>query len=185
MKIRKSRAGFDIVLSGDKSIDVLFALGPTSVRRKIIIAYDRATDEIVKYLNREIGYTRTGAGGKGPTEKMDLIYGKFLHFTNRLSEPKVHVHLFTFNTGLREDGSGGTLDSERVLKGNFKFEIGQRFRNALARHFCQEFREYGLTLDPYQIKNGTGYRVRGVPQALCDDFSTRHFDIQKRIEEKT
>lgn len=184
MKIRQSRAGIDIVLSGDKSIDVLFALGPIWARRKIILAYERATEEIVKYLNREIGYTRTGAGGKGSKEKLDLIYGKFFHFTNRASEPKVHVHLFTFNAGIREDGSGGTLDSDRILKGNFKFEIGQRFRNALARHFCVQFKEYGLTLDPYQIENGTAYRVRGIPQALCDDFSQRHFDIQKRIEGK-
>jgi conjugative relaxase-like TrwC/TraI family protein len=183
-KTRQSRAGFDIVLSGDKSIDALFALGPVWARRKIILAYERATEEIVSYLNREIGYTRTGSAGKGPKEKMDPIYGRFFHFTNRLSEPKVHVHLFTFNVGFREDGSGGTLDSDRILKGNFKFGVGQRFRDALVRHVNLQFKEYGLIFDPYRIKNGTAYRVRGVPQALCDDFSQRHFDIQKRIEGK-
>jgi conjugative relaxase-like TrwC/TraI family protein len=180
-KTHKPVVAFDLTFSGPKSIDILAAIGPSKVQRLILKVYARTIAEQVDSLARQIGYTRTGPGGRN-RERAGLICAAFLHQANRDGEPKVHVHLVVFNVGIKADGQGGTLDSRHLLKKDFIHRQGQEFRDHLALNFQNAFGQDGLTLEQVKIKNGISYRVVGIPDAICDAFSKRRLAIKKELE---
>ncbi|MEM9803749.1 MAG: MobF family relaxase [Cyanobacteria bacterium P01_D01_bin.56] len=183
-KAHKPVAAFDIVLSGDKTFDIIAGVGSAKIRGKVLTAYKLACADITKFLSRQIGYTRTSSGGKN-REQVDLFCAAFPHQVSRASEIKVHTHLLVFNVGLKKDGTGGTLNSNRLLNKDFIFKLGQRFRNSLACHMADQFQDFGLQLEPFKIKNGYGYRVKGIPQKLCDALSSRRNVIKAKLAKET
>lgn len=181
VKIHTPVVALDLTFSGPKSIDVLAALGSAALQRKLTRVRDRTMAGQVDSLERQIGYTRTGPGGRN-REKAGLVCAVFPHHVNRDGEPKLHVHLVVFNVGIKADGHGGALDTKCILKKEFIHRHGQEFRDRLAIHFQETFRQDGLKLEQVAIKNGVSYRVVGIPDAICDAFSKRRQAIKKELD---
>lgn len=181
VKAHKPVVALDCTFSLPKSFDVLAALGSADLQRKLTRVLDRTMAGQVDSLERQIGYTRTGPGGRN-REKAGLVCAVFPHHVNRDGDPKLHVHLVVFNMGIKADGHGGALDTKCILKKEFIHRHGQEFRDRLAVHFQETFRQDGLKLEQVAIKNGVSYRIVGIPDAICDAFSKRRQAIEKELE---
>jgi conjugative relaxase-like TrwC/TraI family protein len=185
----KPVSAFDFTFSAPKAFSLLAGLGPTEFRERFIRLFmETVGSSLVTSLQREIGYTRTSAGGRY-REKADLICAAFLHQVSRRCEgesegdPQFHAHLLVFNGGLKANGQGGTLDS-RHIKREFILRKGQEFRSELARRFSAEFQDYGLHIEPEPIKNGVSFGVRGVPKEIQQAFSKRRAEIEAALSGK-
>lgn len=175
-------AAIEITFSGEKVYDVLFAASNMGTKRKILSANKNAIAEMVKSLEREIGYTRTGAGGCD-RERGGLVCAVFPHQTNRNVECKLHSHLVIFNAVVKGNGECGTLDSRRILSKRFIHKQGRTFRDVLSGKINEQFREYHLPFTQVEIKNGIAHKLEGIPQSLCDAMSTRRQEVVAELSE--
>lgn len=69
---RQAVAGYDLVDSPVKSISTLWAVGGHEVREQIQAAHCDAWRETLDWLEREVAFTRTGAGGVAQIETRGL-----------------------------------------------------------------------------------------------------------------
>ncbi|MGZ5863583.1 MAG: MobF family relaxase, partial [Methyloceanibacter sp.] len=156
------RAAIDLCLSVPKDVSALWAVSGDKERRLIEAAFNRAVDETLRYVSDQFGETRRGHGGYD-REQIDLLIAKFVHRQSRGQDPQLHAHCLALNVAKRADGSYGTIDVGPLL--HAKKMIGAYFRSALAN-------ELGIPLEPDQ-QTKFSFRVRAVPQALSEHWSSR------------
>ena len=60
---QQSTAGFDVTFSPVKSVSSLWAIAPVEVSKTIEAAHDAAVSRTLSWLEKEVAYTRRGAGG--------------------------------------------------------------------------------------------------------------------------
>ena len=165
------QSGWDGTFSGPKPLSVLYGLSSESYQRIIRSIIYRAGAEGGAVLEEVGGWSRRGKAGC-ELDKASLVFLDFLHETSRANEPAIHIHKFIFNLGFRPDGTTGALWTEEIFRN--KLKAGQVFRDALARMLQTEL---GLELEPRKV----GFHIKGVPQELCDVFSTRRKQILKTL----
>lgn len=184
-KISKSVVALDLTVSLGKDVSILGMLGPVNVRKKIYQAAAQAAGETIQNIERQVGYVRRGAGGKGGREKAGLVVALFPHQLNRNEEPDLHFHMVFINAGIHADGRSGALDSRRVLNKPFIHGHGQEFRESFYSHLSRELQEYGLCYrrTEFDSDNGWTYCIEGIPQNLCDALSTRSKEVKQKLKE--
>lgn len=184
-KISKSVVALDLTVSLGKDVSILGMLGPANVRKKIYQAAAQAAGETIQNIERQVGYVRRGAGGKGGREKAGLVVALFPHQLNRNEEPNLHFHMVVINAGIHADGRSGALDSKRLLNKQFIHGHGQEFRESFYSHLSRELQEYGLRYrrTEFDSDNGWTYRIDGIPQNLCDALSTRSKEVAQKLKE--
>ena len=111
---RQAVAGYDLVFSPVKSISTLWAVGGHEVREQIEAAHCDAWRETLNWLEREVAFTRTGAGGVAQIETRGLVATAYDHRTSRAGDPDLHTHLVLANKVQGADGVWRSLDG-RVL----------------------------------------------------------------------
>ena len=161
------RAAIDMCFSVPKDVSALWAVSAAADRRHIEQAFDRAVDQTLQYISDNFGYTRRGQGGY-EREKVDLLFGKFIHRQSREQDPQFHAHCLAINAALRADGKFGTIDAGTILYA--KKMLGAFFRSALASELA-----IPLELDP---KTKFSFRVPGVPEPLSEYWSSRAREIE-------
>ena len=174
---RQAVAGFDLVFSPVKSISTLWAVGTAEQRAQVEAAHHDAVREVVEHLEREVAFTRTGAGGVAQIETRGLVATAFDHRTSRAGDPDFHTHLAVANRVQGVDGKWRTLDG-RVLhsakisasemyntrvEANISARLGVRFAGKPRTDGKREVRE-----------------IVGVPDALNAAFSRRREAIVAR-----
>lgn len=170
----------DITLSPDKSVSVLWAVSGYKERHQIETAHASAVHSVVHYVSDRC-YTRCGAGGIS-REKVAPIFAAFQHSVSRevdpgrYPDPQLHTHLLLLNVGIRTNGKGGAVDARELF--SLQKSIGQVYRDSLQ----VELSKLGLTLEHQRLKGGFGFRIQGVPEALCHEFSQRHAQISPHIQ---
>ena len=179
----------DLTFSADKSVSLSFALAPTEVERAIWLSIVRdATADAMAYAEESLGVARRGAGGLGATERAELAWIGFQHYTSRpavdvvrrdaegreftdprevpvaTADPNLHQHVVALSSILTDGGHAGSLDLNR-LKGEVKV-IGAVFHAAIATRA----RRFGV--DTALGPSGEA-RVTGVPDWVRTFFSRR------------
>jgi hypothetical protein len=179
----------DLTFSADKSVSLSFALAPTEVERAIWLSIVKdATADAMAYAEESLGVARRGAGGLGATERAELAWIGFQHYTSRpavdvvrrdaegreftdprevpvaTADPNLHQHVITLSSVLTDGGHVGSLDLNR-LKGEVKV-IGAVFHAAIATRA----RRFGVDI----VLGPSGEaRVTGVPDWVRTFFSRR------------
>ncbi len=171
-KEKRVRA-LDFAVSVPKSVSVLWAMSEPAVRKKIERIIDEAIEVIVSFLEENAGLTRRGKGGKR-IEKAAIIVACFRHITSRAMEPQLHTHLLFQNVVARSDGTFGAMHNCEFFQ--LRRDADKIFNAVVAMGLRLEF---DLKLEEHK----ESFRIVGVPQEVCDHFSTRHKEITAFMEE--
>jgi len=177
-------SAYDLTLAPHKSVSLAaeFAASPAEAAA-IWAAIDGASDDTMRYVAREVGWARKGAGGKDGADPGEVGWVSFRHHTARPTlqvkdgvtgvtylaevpmsgDPHAHVHHAMFNMVATEGGRVGSLDTRRLQ--DRVHEFGAYFQGRLAGRL----RELGMRT-AYDVK-GEAFVLPAVPQAAVDLFS--------------
>ena len=191
---RHETAYLDLNLSAPKSLSVAWALSETEAERNSLLqAHRTATAETLAYIENQIGWARTGEGGKGPLERARIGWVTVDHYTARptrerivtdsetgredtvlenvpgvTGDPQIHSHSLTPNVMVTESGRTVALNT-RLFQGR-GHEFGAVYDAILGR----ELRNLGVEADIDQRTNKL--HLPAVPQTVCEEFSKRTRD---------
>ncbi len=170
--IRERQGGWDLTFSAPKSVSALFAIAPPSERETILQSQEAAVKKTLADLEKEIGFSRRGPGGilQVPAK---LAFALYLHVTSRAQDPQIHSHCVLLNVGVREDGTTGTIVSQKVFR--WKMLAGALYRVNLARELRSRL---GLSLRTEK----TWFQIEGVPAALMEAFSKRRKEVLAELD---
>ena len=134
-KQKRTVSVYDFAFQPHKSVTLAaeFAEMPAE-KAAILNAIDRAGDQAMRYVARELGWARRGDGGKDGAEPGAVGWVSFRHHTARptlaiqdgrdgatyladskvVVDPHAHIHYALFNMVATEDGRVGSLDTQRL-----------------------------------------------------------------------
>ncbi len=177
-------SAYDLTLAPHKSVSLAaeFAASPAEAAA-IWAAIDGASDDTMRYVAREVGWARKGAGGKDGADPGEVGWVSFRHHTARPTlqvkdgvtgvtylaevpmsgDPHAHVHHAMFNMVATEGGRVGSLDTRRLQ--DRVHEFGAYFQGRLAGRL----RELGMRT-AYDVKE-EAFVLPAISQAAVDLFS--------------
>ena len=168
------QAGWDLTFSAPKSVSVLWGLGDEGTRQRVSACHGRAVAAALRYLEEEALLTRRGHGGH-TLERAEGAFAVFEHGTSRQQDPHLHSHALFLNVGVRPDGTTGAIQSKPFYE--HKMAAGALYRAELAAGLE---RDLGLRTE----RDGAFFRVVGIPKGVCDAFSKRRGEIERRMAER-
>ena len=176
---------FDATFSVSKSITLLHAsaramkLGAEKAGNGVAAAQAQALEDTVwgaisagaqaglAHLQEHAGYTRTGAGGVRQEDAHGWVVASWRQHTSRRGDPQLHIHNTILNKARTErDGGMRTLDGRMLYQ-----ERAAAAGIATLVTENQLTRDLGVAWVPRA--DGHGREIRGVSQALMDEFSSR------------
>ncbi len=165
------RAALDKTCSAPKSVSLL-----ATIDHRLEDAHKRAVYEALSYAEKNIVQARETIGGI--TDKVNtgnLIAVQFQHNLSRELDPQLHTHCVIMNMTQKEDGQWRAISNEQFFER--KIELGQVYRNALAKIITQEL-GYSITSD-----NKGLFEIKGVGKEVIDVFSGRTPQIEAKVAE--
>ncbi|HMP07655.1 MAG TPA: MobF family relaxase [Lacipirellulaceae bacterium] len=165
---------WDLTFSAPKWLSALWCRLDEFHRRWLEDILLRAVKRALDYIDADALNTRRGNQG-GRVEAAQGVYVLFLHGTSRALDPQLHVHALAVNLCLRSDGTTGTIRSRDLYW--HKMAAGALFRAELAHLLATEL---GLTIVP----DGWKFKIAGVPDSLCEEFSQRRKKIELLAKEE-
>ncbi len=164
-------AGWDLTFSAPKSVSVLWATtADPTVRAAIQDAQRAAVAATVAFAERHCAFTRRGHDGTGRERVAGLAVAAFEHATSREQDPQLHTHCLIANLAPRQDGTWGALDGRHLFR--WQMALGALYRAELAERL-QARLPVGIERD------GGGFAIRGVPEAVRAHFSKRAEQIRE------
>ena len=164
--------GDDLTFSVPKSASVAYALGPEWLQTAIHEEAMAAAKESLDYLEARAGYARLGRGGQ-VLVPAPLTFALFFQSTTRMGDPGLHIHSVCPNATMHPDGHTTAIDSTHFYYE--KMAAGALFRASLS----QRLENLGFEIE----RDGTSFKLSGIPEPLCERFSQRRAEIKDRIEE--
>lgn len=165
------RAGWDLTWSAPKSVSVAWSQADPATREKIEGCLRRAVAAGIAYLESVGAVSRRGEDGR-IHETAKLLLAAFLHSTSRAQDPQLHIHTVLLNTGVRLDGTTGTLEPKALYR--HQMAAGVLFRAELA---CALEIELGLRAR----REGHSFELLGVDTDLMAFFSKRRAAIEAEL----
>ena len=181
---KRTISAYDLTVAPHKSITLAAEFASSPAEGALIWnAIDRANDATMRYVAREIGWARKGAGGEEGAEPGAVGWVSFRHHNARptlqvqdgptgvtyladvpmAGDPHAHIHNGFFNLVVTADGRVGSLDTKRL--NDRVHEFGAYFQAQLA----DELRRLGIRT-AYDAKN-EAVMLPAIPQAAVDAFS--------------
>jgi conjugative relaxase-like TrwC/TraI family protein len=165
------QSGWDLTFNAPKSVSLIWALAPESVRREIEAIHEAALQRALDFLQEKAALTRRGKGGR-QRERADFLFARFRHSTSREMDMHLHSHALVINVCLHQDGTTGTIWSKEFFK--LKKQLGAVYAQGLADGLKQRL---GLKAEAEKA----GFHVVGVPHDLCRVFSQRRQQIEAHL----
>jgi len=181
---KRTISAYDLTVAPHKSITLAAEFASSAAEGALIWnAIDRANDATMRYVAREIGWARKGAGGEEGAEPGAVGWVSFRHHNARptmqvqdgptgvtyladvpmAGDPHAHIHNGFFNLVVTADGRVGSLDTKRL--NDRVHEFGAYFQAQLA----DELRRLGI-VTAYDAKQ-EAVMLPAIPQAAVDAFS--------------
>jgi conjugative relaxase-like TrwC/TraI family protein len=177
-KVDVRRSALDVVVSAPKSVSVLFALADPATAAAVTAAHQVAVTEALAYLDRHTSHGLRGHQGENqratrvPTD--GLVAAAFTHHTSRADDPQLHTHLVIANLVHGTDGKWSAVDSRAV---HLHARTAGCVYQAVLRG--ELTRTLGVQWGP--VSRGVA-EIRGVPESLRREFSTRRKDIEDELD---
>ena len=165
-------AGVDLTFSAPKSVSIA---GLILDDQRIIEAHNKAVDETLNYVEKNYTNVRIHEGDKVTAEFTgNLLAAKFQHISSRELDPQLHTHCLVMNFTAKGNGDIKAMDFGDIY--DAKMMLGQMYRSELAVNL----KEIG-----YEIESDSKglFELKGMPDNLIKEFSTRSEQIQQRFEE--
>ncbi len=163
--------GFDLTFSAPKSVSVLWAAGNDEIARQVQSALDVATADALTWLEREACVVRRGKGGVFEFKGGGFVGVAFRHRTSRAQDPQLHTHVVVSNMAQGPD------DRWTALRGALLYRhartAGFVFQAVLREELSQRLGVEWIDSSTPGVRE-----VAGVPDSLCDEFSTRRKAIE-------
>lgn len=181
--LRKVSA-YDLTIAPHKSVTLAAEFAATPAESAAIWhAIDQANDETMRYVARELGWARKGAGGEEGADPGAVGWVSFRHHTARPTvpvrdgadgatyladvpmdaDPHAHIHNAMFNAVATEDGRVGSLDTQRLH--SRVHEFGAYFQARLADRLRALGARIGYDRDQQAVV------LQAIPQEASDLFS--------------
>jgi conjugative relaxase-like TrwC/TraI family protein len=162
---------YDVTVSFEKSISLVWARSNAEQRRLIEKALDAGTNAAVAYLEDQALAVRRGRSAV----KADGVWAaSFRHITNRNLEPQLHDHVVIANIGAA-DGRTQALDS-RLLHHHAK--TAGYVAGAVTRQHLTD--QLGIAWQP--VERGLA-DIDGITRPMIIAFSTRRTEITTLTDE--
>jgi len=172
------RCGCDLTWAAPKSVSLIYSVFSDE---RVLSVFQRAVRETMLSVE-ESAYVRVRKRGVATEARTsNLVWAEFTHLVSRPvyneesnqleCDPALHCHAYTFNTTLH-DNRFMAVDLYHVVKEAPYFQAAFHSRLAM-----------GLKALGYEIINKKfGFEVRGISQALIDEFSKRTEEIEHLAE---
>ncbi len=180
----RKNSAYDLTVAPHKSVTLAAEFAATPAEAALIWnAIDRANDATMRYVAREIGWARKGAGGEEGADPGAVGWVSFRHHNARPTmqvqdgpsgttyladipvpgDPHAHIHNGFFNLVVTDEGRIGSLDTQRLQ--DRVHEFGAYFQARLG----DELRRLGIRT-AYDARE-EAIMLPAVPQAAVDAFS--------------
>lgn len=165
----RHKPGWDFTFSAPKSVSAVWITASDELRHAISEAQQRSVERAMEYAEQHAFHTRSGHAGEHHIQHTaGIAVATFEHSTSRNGDAQLHTHAITLN--LTPDGKRMDFDAR------WKMSVGAVQRTALS----SELQKLGFKIE----KDGTSFRIAGVPKELEKELSTRRAEIEASLKEK-
>lgn len=169
----KSARAFDATFSAPKSVSVLWALSPASVRAVLLAAHDAAVMAALAWFEQYGCVTRRGKDGIHQVDARGLVVALFRQHTSREADPQLHTHALIWAKVQDLAGKWLSLDA-RFLKYQQR-SIGWVYAAALRSELSARL---GVSWGPVTEGHAD---IEGVPAELLKLFSQRSVQVEAKL----
>ncbi len=162
------KSGYDLTFSAPKSVSTTWATADRETQQAISAAQQRAVEKALDYASKHAFHQREGHAGSIKVEHTSgIAVATFEHGTSREGDPQLHTHALVLN--LAENGKRIDFDT------SWKHAAGAAYRVELAN----EMQGLGYKVE----RDGSSFKIDGVPDSLEREFSTRRQQIEAAMRE--
>jgi hypothetical protein len=193
---KRKISAYDFTFAPHKSVTLAAEFAATPAESASIWhAIDRANDATMRYIAREIGWARKGAGGEDGADPGTVGWVSFRHHVARPTlpiqdgkdgatylvdvpidgDPHAHIHNAMFNMVVTGSGRIGSLDTARLQTRVHEFGAYGQARLA------DELRRLGIEIG--YDRNEQAVVVRKIPQTANDLFSKSHRQVLRNARD--
>ena len=179
---QKAVAGFDLVFTPPKSFSIAWGLGDEQLRRGIESAHERAIQDVIRHLEKNVVMTRRGRNGVRQIETSSGVVGtKFRHWDSRAGDPNLHDHVVIANRVQGVDGQWSSIDGRMIYA--YGVEASELY-NSLVQQYVTELT--GLQFEARSL-NGKQpvHEIVGIDDEMVRAFSSRRGEISAALEQVT
>lgn len=179
---QKAVAGYDLVFTPPKSISIAWGLGDEQLRRGIESAHERAIQDVIRHLEKNVVMTRRGRNGVRQIETSSGVIGtKFRHWDSRVGDPNLHDHVVIANRVQGVDGQWSSIDGRMLYQ--YGVECSELY-NARVQQYVTELT--GLQFEARSL-NGKQpvHEIVGIDDEMVRAFSSRRGEISAALEQVT
>ena len=177
-KLRQAVAGFDVTFSPAKSVSALWATADVGVKEQVAKAHYEAVDDVLRVIEQQAAFSRTGDGGIAQIDTRGVIATAFDHWDTRSGDPQLHTHLVIANRVQGLDSKWRTLDGRVLFQATVA--LSEIHNVLLADNLTRrlgvdwDLRERGDQRNP-------AFEITGVPDELIKEFSSRTEQIESNL----
>lgn len=179
---QKAVAGFDLVFTPPKSVSIAWGLGDEQLRRGIESAHERAIQDVIRHLEKNVVMTRRGRNGVRQIETSSGVIGtKFRHWDSRAGDPNLHDHVVIANRVRGVDGQWSSIDGRMIYAHGVE---ASELYNSLVQQYVTELT--GLQFEARSL-NGKQpvHEIVGIDDEMVRAFSSRRGEISAALEQVT
>lgn len=179
---QKAVAGYDLVFTPPKSVSIAWGLGDEQLRRGIEAAHERAIQDVIRHLEKNVVMTRRGRNGVRQIDTAGGVIGtKFRHWDSRAGDPNLHDHLVIANRVQGVDGQWSSIDGRMLYQ--YGVECSELY-NARVQQYVTELT--GLQFEARSL-NGKQpvHEIVGIDDEMVRAFSSRRGEISAALEQVT
>lgn len=174
-------AGYDLTFSPVKSVSTLWAIADRDTARTIEDAHQAAVEDTIEWLEREVIYTRRGAGGARTVDVDGVIAAAFLHRDARSGDPDLHTHVAIANK-VRDPSDGAWLAIDGQVLYKHTVAASERYNARLEAELTQRLGvAWTDAEDPRRGAKRTVREIAGVPRDLMQRWSQRRTAIDAQL----
>lgn len=179
---QKAVAGFDLVFTPPKSVSIAWGLGDEQLRRGIESAHERAIQDVIRHLEKNVVMTRRGRNGVRQIDTAGGVIGtKFRHWDSRAGDPNLHDHVVIANRVRGVDGQWSSIDGRMIYAHGVE---ASELYNARVQQYVTELT--GLQFEARSL-NGKKpvHEIVGIDDEMVRAFSSRRGEISAALEQVT
>lgn len=175
---RRAVAGFDYTFSLPKSLSALWAVADGGTQALIAQALHESIRDVLAIIERDVAATRVGVraldGAVAQVPVLGVVATGFDHYDSRAADPHLHTHMVIANRVQGLDGRWRTLDGRPIHAA--VVALSETFTGML---MDRVHRELGIEWEQRDRgeRRAPAWEIRGVPEALIAEFSSRSYDI--------
>lgn len=166
---------WDLTFSAPKSLSIIALVGGDS---RLAEAHIKASQEAMRYIEKEYALTRVSNNGKAEYTKVDnLVYASYVHTESRKHDPQLHTHNVVMNAVSDQDGQWRSLETLKMYE--HQLMGGLVYRSVLANLT----KKLGYDIEITDHDKGL-WDIKGVPEGLMSEFSKRRKEVLATAQQR-